>query len=175
MLQLAHELPVAELVEQSSSSARMETPVAVFASLIVATSPHSSPHTRGNAGRSQLCVRSTELELRRSALAPCSEGAARLPASVGSNSAATLTSIDRPLTMIHSRMPSDCTYYHFLAVGIEISASLGCGTRPFCIKETWYHALLDGCGGLLEGARRRRSGASFALGLGWWRSRTLAR
>ena len=32
-------------------------------------------------------------------LAPCSEGAARLPASVGSNSAATLTSIDRPLTM----------------------------------------------------------------------------
>ena len=66
MLQLAHELPVAELVDQSSSSARTETPVAVFASLILATSPHSSPHTRGNAGCSQLCVRSTELELRRS-------------------------------------------------------------------------------------------------------------
>ena len=66
MLQLAHELPVAELVEQSSSSARTETPVAVFSSLILATSPHSSPHTRGNAGCSQLCVRSTELELRRS-------------------------------------------------------------------------------------------------------------
>ena len=32
-------------------------------------------------------------------LAPCSEGAARLPASIGSNSSATLTSIDRPLTM----------------------------------------------------------------------------